>query len=113
MDRQGQRRNQRPMYEAEIALLSGNVENRFGPGFVEDVAKLRAFFGEELGHPGRQRPRLRAGHVGAAAGQKARGPRTSGSPWSGCTTSSSSTACFPDYNEEQINMRLVGYFAGV
>ena len=31
---------QRPMYEAEIAVLSDNVEKRFGQSFVEDVRKL-------------------------------------------------------------------------
>ena len=35
---------QRPMYEAEIALLSGNLEARFGPEFIEHVEKLDHFF---------------------------------------------------------------------
>lgn len=38
---------QRPMYEAEIALLSNNVEKRFGDTFLEDVEKLHDFFAKE------------------------------------------------------------------
>ncbi|MDH6374091.1 deoxyribonuclease-4 [Paenibacillus sp. PastF-3] len=37
-------KKQRPMYEVEIALLRGNVAERFGPEFIEDVEKLREFF---------------------------------------------------------------------
>jgi len=37
-------KTQRPMYEAEIALLSGNLEARFGPEFIEHVEKLDHFF---------------------------------------------------------------------
>ena len=36
--------NQRPMYEAEIAVLRGRVAERFGESFVEDVDKLDHFF---------------------------------------------------------------------
>lgn len=38
---------QRPMYEAEIALLSDNAEKRFGNDFHEEVEKLQAFFEKE------------------------------------------------------------------
>ncbi|UQZ83930.1 putative endonuclease 4 [Paenibacillus konkukensis] len=38
---------QRPMYEAEIALLSGTVEQRFGSNFMEDVERLAHFFGKQ------------------------------------------------------------------
>ncbi|MEI7027274.1 deoxyribonuclease IV [Paenibacillus sp. y28] len=34
----------RPMYEAEIALLRGDVEKRFGGEFLEDVERLQHFF---------------------------------------------------------------------
>jgi deoxyribonuclease-4 len=36
--------SQRPMYEAEIALLSGNALQRFGDEFFEHVEKLDHFF---------------------------------------------------------------------
>src|SRR5690625_2867564 len=39
-----EKRSQRPMYEAEIALLSDNVENRFGQRFLQDVERLQRFF---------------------------------------------------------------------
>src|SRR5690606_26982965 len=47
---------QRPMYEAEIAVLSDNVEKRFGQSFVEDVRKLRAFLNEVLPKEGTPEP---------------------------------------------------------
>jgi len=37
-------KTQRPMYEAEIALLSGKTEERFGAEFIEHVEKLDRFF---------------------------------------------------------------------
>lgn len=37
-------KKQRPMYEVEIALLSGKVEARFGGEFLEHVEKLDHFF---------------------------------------------------------------------
>ncbi len=40
-------KKQRPMYEVEIALLSGKVQERFGEGFVADVEKLGDFFKKE------------------------------------------------------------------
>lgn len=36
-------KTQRPMYEVEIALLRGNVAERFGAEFVQDVETLREF----------------------------------------------------------------------
>lgn len=38
---------ERPMYEAEIALLSGNAGSRFGDEFFEDVERLHHFFGKQ------------------------------------------------------------------
>ncbi|TYP71810.1 deoxyribonuclease IV [Paenibacillus methanolicus] len=37
----------RPMYEAEIALLRGDAENRFGGEFFEDVERLAFFFNKQ------------------------------------------------------------------
>lgn len=34
------------MYEAEIALLRGNAEERFGGEFMTDVERLHHFFGK-------------------------------------------------------------------
>jgi deoxyribonuclease-4 len=38
---------ERPMYEAEIALLRGDAEKRFGPEFLEHVERLHHFFDKE------------------------------------------------------------------
>ncbi|MFS1511387.1 deoxyribonuclease IV [Chengkuizengella sp. SCS-71B] len=38
------KKSQRPMYEAEIALLRGDLEDRFGSEFLEDVEKINHFF---------------------------------------------------------------------
>lgn len=40
-------KKQRPMYEAEIALLRGNVAAHFGQDFVTDVERLAHFFADE------------------------------------------------------------------
>jgi len=39
---------ERPMYEAEIALLRGDVEERFGGEFLEDVERIHYFFEKEV-----------------------------------------------------------------
>ena len=38
---------ERPMYEAEIALLRGDAEKRFGPEFLDHVERLHHFFDKE------------------------------------------------------------------
>jgi len=40
----GQKGKERPMYEVEIALLRGDVEERFGGEFLTDVERLHHFF---------------------------------------------------------------------
>lgn len=40
-------KTERPMYEAEIALLSGNTLQRFGEPFLEDVERLHHFFDKQ------------------------------------------------------------------
>ncbi len=40
-------KKQRPMYEAEIALLRNGVEERLGGKFIEDVERLEHFFAEQ------------------------------------------------------------------
>jgi deoxyribonuclease-4 len=41
----------RPMYEAEIALLRGDAEERFGGEFLTDVERLHHYFSKEDIHP--------------------------------------------------------------
>ncbi|CAM4313038.1 deoxyribonuclease IV [Paenibacillus alkaliterrae] len=40
-------KTERPMYEAEIALLSGNARHRLGESYFEDVERLHHFFGKQ------------------------------------------------------------------
>ena len=40
-------KTERPMYEVEIALLRGDVKNRFGNEFLEDVDRLHSFFAKQ------------------------------------------------------------------
>jgi deoxyribonuclease-4 len=40
-------KTERPMYEVEIALLSGNGKPRLGEPFFEDVERLHHFFGKQ------------------------------------------------------------------
>lgn len=40
-------KKQRPMYEAEIALLRGNAMERFGESFFDHVERLHHFFGKQ------------------------------------------------------------------
>ncbi|WP_270169254.1 deoxyribonuclease IV [Paenibacillus sp. SYP-B4298] len=40
-------KTQRPMYEAEIALLRGNAMERFGDSFFDHVERLHHFFGKQ------------------------------------------------------------------
>ena len=104
--------NQRPMYEAEIALLTGNAEGRFGPEFLEDVARLRAFFDEQLGHPGRNGRDYVLATWELLQDKKQRAEDKPG-PMERLYDLVVEHGLFPDCSEEQINMRLVGYFAGI
>jgi len=42
-----QDKTERPMYEAEIALLRGDARARFGETYFEDVERLHHFFGKQ------------------------------------------------------------------
>lgn len=102
--------NQRPMYEAEIALLSNRAEERFGDTFLEDVDRLHQLF---------KREGIADGAGGRAfvtstwetlrdQKQKAADKRE---PMERLYDLVASHKLFPDYTEEQMNQRLVGYFA--
>jgi len=103
---------QRPMYEAEIALLSDNAVDRFGPGFVEDVAKLRAFFDEVLDSPGRNGRSYVLATWAALQDKRQRG-EDKREPMERLYDLVVERGLFPGLSEEQVNMRLVGYFAGI
>jgi len=105
----------RPMYEAEIALLSDNADKRFGPAFREDVAKLRAFLrdvcGEEAGVGGNGREYVLA--AWAVLHDKKQRSADKREPMERLYDLVVEHDLFPGYTEEQINMRLIGYFAGL
>ena len=103
---------QRPMYEAEIALLRGNAGERFDPAFREDVAKLRSFFAEVLEDPGDNGRRyvLSTWETLQDKKQKAADKRE---PMERLYDLVVERELLPGLSEEQINMRLVGYFAGL
>lgn len=108
--------SQRPMYEAEIALLSDNVENRFGQEFVEDVDKLRKFLNEALNADDSQPGSNGRGYVLStwkALQDKKKRAEDKREPMERLYDLVVEHNLFPDYDEEQINMRLVGYFAGI
>lgn len=112
-----EKRAQRPMYEAEIALLSNNVEKRFGQGFAEDVATLRAFFDETLSQNDEEPPgangRAFILSTWDALQDKKQRAEDKREPMERLHDLVAEHDVFPDYDEEQINMRLVGYFAGI
>lgn len=105
-----EKRRQRPMYEVEIALLRGQAEERLGSEFTEDVLRLADF--------------LRGQGVTDATGrdfivqtwdalqdrkERAKDKRE---PMERLYDLVVADELFPDLSEEQINHRLVGYFAG-
>jgi deoxyribonuclease-4 len=101
-------KKQRPMYEAEIALLRGNAMERFGAGFYEDIERLHHFFGkQEIDH--------RAYVLGTweilknDAKAKKADPRE---PMDRLYDLVMEHRILPELSEEAINQRITGWFAG-
>lgn len=99
---------QRPMYEAEIALLSDNAEQRFGETFQEDVEKVKHLFRQE-GIDAKNYV-VQTWEALQDKKQKAKDKRE---PMERLYDLVVENRLFPDYTEEQINHRLIGYFASV
>lgn len=99
---------QRPMYEAEIALLSGNVKERFGDEFVADIEKLAHFF-EGQGVSSRDYV-LGVWDVlkSDPKAKKADGRE----PMERLYDMIVEGSVFPEMSEEQVNHRLTAWFAG-
>ncbi len=97
----------RPMYEAEIALLSGKSAERFGAAFADDVELVRRLVSETTGASGRD---FVLGTWNELLDKKARkaDPRE---PMRRLHDLVVEKQLFPDYSEEHINHRIVGYFA--
>lgn len=95
---------QRPMYEAEIALLSDNARKRFGERFLEDVERVKHFFAQRDIDPRKYVLETWAElHT-----KKAKDKRE---PMVRLYDQVVEHRLFPDYTEEQINHRLMGFFA--
>ncbi|WP_018752946.1 deoxyribonuclease IV [Paenibacillus sanguinis] len=100
-------KTQRPMYEVEIALLRGEVEARFGEAFLKDVERLSDFFTKE--GIGARSYVLDTWHVlkNDAKAKKA-DPRE---PMERLYDLVAEAGLFPVCTEEEINHRLVAWFA--
>lgn len=99
---------QRPMYEAEIALLSGTVEQRFGSNFLEDVERLAHFFSkQDVNH------RDYVLSVWEVLKTDAKAKKEDGrEPMERLYDLIAEHRVLPELSEEQINQRLTAWFAG-
>lgn len=101
-------KTQRPMYEAEIALLRGDAEGRFGAHFLEHVEHLGHYFNQQgIDH----RVFVLETWENLKADAKARkaDPRE---PMERLFDLVVEGRVFPDLTEEQINQRLTAWFTG-
>jgi deoxyribonuclease IV len=99
--------NERPMYEAEIALLSHNVENRFGDKFLEDVERLAFYFKKEDIHPLDS-----VQQIWTDLQDKKKKKEDKREPLERLYDLVEENRIFPDLTEEQRNQRIIGWFAG-
>ncbi|KAA9004926.1 deoxyribonuclease IV [Paenibacillus spiritus] len=101
-------KTQRPMYEAEIALLRGNVGERFGGEFLAQVEELHAFFAQRDIAP---RPYVLGvwNVLKSDAKAKKADPRE---PLERLYDMVTEAALFPELSEEAINHRLMVWLAG-
>lgn len=101
-------KTQRPMYEIEIALLRGDVEERFGPEFLPQVAEIGAYFANQGIDP--RAFVLDTWNVlkNDAKAKKA-DPRE---PLERLYDMVTSAGLLPDCSEEQINQRIIAWLAG-
>ncbi|MFD2671167.1 deoxyribonuclease IV [Marinicrinis sediminis] len=97
----------RPMYEAEIALLRGEAEQRFGAEFFEDVERIHHFFTKKDIHPRKFVLDTWAWLKEDAKARKA-DPRE---PMERLYDQLVEEDLFPSLTEEQINHRLTAWFA--
>ncbi|SDD92316.1 Endonuclease IV [Paenibacillus sp. UNCCL117] len=99
---------QRPMYEAEIALLGDTVQQRFGDGFLTDVEKLAHFFKQQELDPRQYVLTTWELLKNDPKAKKADGRE----PMERLYDLIAEEALFPHLSEEQVNHRLTAWFAG-
>ncbi|MGF7034620.1 deoxyribonuclease-4 [Paenibacillus mucilaginosus] len=99
---------ERPMYEAEIALLGGTVKDRFGADFLADVEILSHFFKkQELD------PRSFVLQTWELLKTDAKAKKADGrEPMERLYDLIMADNLFPQLKEEEINHRLTAWFAG-
>ncbi|NMO95802.1 deoxyribonuclease IV [Paenibacillus lemnae] len=101
-------KTQRPMYEIEIALLRGNVEERFGSEFLPQVQELAAFFAGQ-GIEGRKFVLDTWNVLKTDAKAKKADPRE---PMERLYDLVTGAGLLPDLSEEGINQRIIAWLAG-
>lgn len=101
-------KTQRPMYEAEIALLSGKLQERFGGNFLEDIEKLAFYTDKEDIHHRDFVLQTWDMLKNDAKAKKADGRE----PMERMYDWIIEQRLFPELTEEQINQRLTVWFAG-
>lgn len=100
--------SQRPMYEAEIALLGGTVKERFGDEFLSDVEKLEHFFSKQD-----IRAREYVLQTWDVLKNDAKAKKADGrEPMERLYDMVLAESLLPELNEEQVNQRLTAWFAG-
>lgn len=98
----------RPMYEVEIALLRGNMAERFGAEFLQDVEELHAFFAKQELDSRKYVLDVWELLKNDAKAKKA-DPRE---PLERLYDNIASAGLFPQLSEEAINQRLIAWLAG-
>ena len=101
-------KTQRPMYEIEIALLRGDVEERFGPEFLTQVGELGTYFaGEGIDRRAFVLDTWTVLKNDAKA--KKADPRE---PMERLYDMATNAGLLPDCTEEQLNQRIIAWLAG-
>ncbi|MHA0857192.1 deoxyribonuclease IV [Paenibacillus sp. CMAA1364] len=101
-------KTQRPMYEIEIAMLRGNVAERFGADFINQVDELRSFF-QEKEVDSRDFVLGTWNLLKNDAKAKKADPRE---PLERLYDMVLEANVFPDLSEEAVNHRIVAWLAG-
>ncbi|MEK3795520.1 deoxyribonuclease IV [Paenibacillus sp. FSL R7-0204] len=98
----------RPMYEIEIALLRGNVAERFGAEFLKELEELHAFFAKQELDSRRYVLEVWELLKNDAKAKKA-DPRE---PLERLYDQVIAAGLFPQLSEEAVNHRLIAWLAG-
>lgn len=101
-------KTQRPMYEAEIALLRGDATARFGGEFYEQLEKLHHYFGKESIDSREYVLQVWDVLKNDAKAKKA----DAREPLERLYDMVFENRLFPELSEEQINQRLTAWLAG-